>query len=78
MFKDMLKILLIMCIVLVVSMLLDLNTDEELKEKFNNGVLLNCSGLIINNQDWRLLDNNLINNNIAGHLNIEKCFEQNK
>lgn len=75
MYKNILKALFVIGTILVVKTILD-NDIDKVKEKFNNGVLLNCSGLIINNQDWRLLDNNLINNNLAGHLNIKTCVEQ--
>ena len=75
MYKNILKILFVIGTILVVKTILD-NDIDKVKEKFNNGGLLNCSGLIINNQDWRLLDNNLINNNLAGHLNIKTCIEQ--
>lgn len=75
MYKNILKALFVIVTILVVKTILD-NDIDKVKEKFNNGVLLNCSGLIINNQDWRLLDNNLINNNLAGHLNIKTCVEQ--
>lgn len=75
MYKNILKILFVIGTILVVKTILD-NDIDNVKDKFNNGVLLNCNGLIINNQDWKLLDNNLINNNLAGHLNIKTCVEQ--
>lgn len=75
MYKNILKVLFVIGTILVVKTILD-NDIDNVKDKFNNGVLLNCNGLIINNQDWRLLDNNLINNNLAGHLNIKTCVEQ--
>ena len=75
MYKNILKVLFVIGTILVVKTTLD-NDIDKVKEKFNNGVLLNCNGLIINNQDWKLLDNNLINNNLAGHLNIKTCVEQ--
>lgn len=75
MYKNILKVLFVIGTILVVKTILD-NDIDKIKDKFNNGVLLNCNGLIINNQDWKLLDNNLINNNLAGHLNIKTCVEQ--
>lgn len=75
MYKNILKVLFVIGTILVVKTILD-NDIDNVKDKFNNGVLLNCNGLIINNQDWKLLDNNLINNNLAGHLNIKTCVEQ--
>lgn len=43
-------------------------------EDFNNGEILVCyKTLIITNSNWKLSDNNLINNNSAGYVDIENC-----
>lgn len=46
---------------------------REVNRAFLNGELLNCHGLIVNNVDWRLVGDHLINNNIAGYLELGSC-----
>ena len=45
---------------------------QENKEIFISGGILNC-GVMVENSKWRLLDENLINNDLAGHINIRNC-----
>lgn len=47
------------------------NTKKNI-EIFNNGGFLDC-GVIVHNEKWRLVDTNLVNNELAGHLNIRNC-----
>lgn len=47
---------------------------KETKEAFNNSEIIVCyESLIISNISWKLIDDNLINNNIAGYLLIDNC-----
>ena len=55
------------------------NTSDDsdiLIEAFNNSEIIIChESLIISNVSWKLIDGNLINNNIAGHLDIKNCVK---
>ena len=65
-------------IVFVLFSLLNLtNTSiSETKEAFNNSEIIIChESLIISNVSWKLIDGNLINNNIAGHPDIKNCVK---
>ena len=57
------------------SLLNQTNTSiSKTKEAFNNSEITIChESLIISNVSWKLIDGNLINNNIAGHLSIDNC-----
>ena len=45
---------------------------QENKEIFISGGILNC-GVMVENSKWRLLEDHLINNDLAGHINIKNC-----
>ena len=45
---------------------------QENKEIFISGGILNC-GLMVENTKWRLIEDHLINNDLAGHLNLRNC-----
>lgn len=45
---------------------------QENKEIFISGGILNC-GVMVENTKWRLVEDHLINNNLAGHLNLRNC-----
>ena len=45
---------------------------QENKEIFISGGILNC-GVMVENSKWRLLDENLINNDLAGYIDIKNC-----
>ena len=64
-------------LVFVLFSLLATNTRvEEIKEAFNNSEIIIChESLILSNVSWKLIDDNLINNNIAGHLDIKNCVK---
>lgn len=48
--------------------------NQRAAEHFKNGGSLVCSRtLIINNTNWKLHQDNLINNNIAGYISIYDC-----
>ena len=71
------KYILLGIVVITISLILkSMSNIDNIKETFKNDGLINCHGLILNNQDWRLSGNNLINNNLAGYLNIEQCVIQ--
>lgn len=48
-------------------------TVKELTTAFNDGKILQCSDLIISNNNWKLAEDHLINNNSAGYLDISTC-----
>ena len=45
---------------------------QENKEIFISGGILNC-GVMVENTKWRLVEDHLINNDLAGHLNLRNC-----
>lgn len=45
---------------------------QENKEIFIFGGILNC-GVMVENTKWRLVEDHLINNDLAGHLNLRNC-----
>ncbi len=50
---------------------------EEKIEAFKNGEVLVChKTLIVSNEDWKLNQDHLINNNSAGYVHIAHCEKQ--
>ena len=48
--------------------------NQELQEAFKNSEVLVCyDTLIVSDSNWKIIENNLINNNSAGYLLLEKC-----
>ena len=45
---------------------------QENKEIFISGGILNC-GVMVENTKWKLVGDHLINNDLAGHLNLRNC-----
>lgn len=45
---------------------------QENKEIFISGGILDC-GIMVENSKWRLTEDHLINNDLAGHLNLRNC-----
>ena len=48
--------------------------NQELQEAFKNSEVLVCyDTLIVSDSNWKIIENNLINNNSAGYLLLENC-----
>lgn len=75
------KIVLIYLLIMVITIFLCFlsNNSEQKKQKnkvnaFNNNESLLCfDTLIVTNSNWKLYEDNLINNNSAGYIKIKNC-----
>ncbi len=70
--KEILMLIIFVTAFIITFKIIENNNIQSNIKKFNNGESLDC-GLIVNNIDWKLVDNNLINKNLAGHLDIKYC-----
>lgn len=73
-----LKIVLMYLLIMIITIILcSLSNNYEQKNKvkaFNNNKTLLCfDTLIVTNSNWKLSEDNLINNNSAGYVKIKDC-----
>lgn len=69
------KIATVVLIVLIILLLMPAKSKTELNiEAFNDNKTLICyNTLIVTNSNWKLSEDNLINNNSAGYVKIKDC-----
>lgn len=71
--KGLVPVVAVGLLIIVIGSIIEYKHNTSMVDHFNNSETLVCVDLIVTNSNWKLVGNHLVNNNVAGYINIGDC-----